>query len=270
MVSKRSVVLVMLAASLAWPAVGPAPAHAAVEGREVQYTTGKTTLKGYFAYDAAVQGKRPGVLVVHEWWGHNEYARRRARMLAELGYAALAVDMYGDGKTAAHPEDAGKFAGEVMKNIDVMRSRFVAALEYLQGRPQTDPRRVGAIGYCMGGAVVLNMARSSLSLRGVASFHGSLGAGVTAKPGSVKAKVLVMNGDEDTFITPAQIADFKKEMTDARADFRFIGYPGAKHSFTNPEADEFAKKYGMNVAYNAEADRLSWEELKKFLAAAFK
>jgi len=270
MVLKRTGMFAIAALMMAAIGTSAVPVRAEAEGREVQYTAAGVTLKGYIAWDAAVAVKRPGVLVVHEWWGNNEYTRRRARMLADLGYVALALDMYGDGKTADHPEDAGKFAGEVMKNADVMKGRFLAALEFLKAQPQTDPGRVAAIGYCLGGAVVLDMARAGLDLRGVASFHGSLGGANTAQPGGVKAKVLVMNGAADIFITAEQIAALKKEMAAAGADFHFINYPGAKHSFTNPEADEFAKKFGMPVAYNAEADRLSWEELKGFLASVFK
>jgi dienelactone hydrolase len=266
MVSKRLLSLIGLAPILAVLAGAAAPAAAAVEGREVEYSSGGTALKGYFAVDAAQAGKRPGVLVVHEWWGHNEYARRRARMLAELGYAALAVDMYGDGKTAAHPEDAGKFSGELMKNADVTKARFLAGLEYLKAQPQTDPARIAAIGYCMGGGVVLNMARAGTDLKGVASFHGSLGAIVKAEPGAIKAKILVLNGADDTFIPAEAIAAFKQEMADAKADMTFVAYPGAKHSFTNPDADEYAKKFGMPIAYNAEADKLSWDAATKFLA----
>lgn len=246
-----------------------APASAAVEGREVQYAAGGTTLKGYFAFDAAKAGKRPGVLVVHEWWGHNEYARRRARMLAELGYAALAVDMYGDGKTAAHPDDAKAFSGELMKNAETTKARFLAALEYLRAQPQTDPARIAAIGYCMGGGVVLNMARAGIDLKGVASFHGSLNAIVKAGPGGIKARLLVLHGADDGFIPPEAIAAFKQEMADAKADMTFIAYPGAKHSFTNPDADEYARKFGMPIAYDAEADRRSWEELTRFLVRVF-
>jgi dienelactone hydrolase len=251
-------------------AAAPAPAGAAVVGKDVTYASGKTKLKGFLAWDDAVPGKRPGVLVVHEWWGQNEYARRRARMLAELGYVALAVDMYGDGKTAAHPEDAAKFSGEVMKNAELMKSRFVAGLEFLQGQKVTDPQRIAVVGYCMGGGVALNMARTGFSLRGVATFHGSLGGGFTAQPGAIQAKLLVMTGAADTFVPPEQVAAFKQEMTAARADFRVIEYPGAKHSFTNPDADELAKKFGMPIAYNADADRQSWDELKKFLKEVFK
>ena len=269
MISKRSLQCIGLTLVLAVLAVS-APATAAVEGREVEYTSGGTTLKGYFAFDAAKAEKRPGVLVVHEWWGHNEYARRRARMLAELGYAALAVDMYGDGKTAAHPEDAGRFSGELMKNAETTKARFLAALEFLKAQPQTDPARIAAIGYCMGGGVVLNMARAGMELRGVASFHGSLGAIVKTAPGGVKARILVLHGADDTFIPAEAIAAFKQEMADVKADMTFIAYPGAKHSFTNPEADEYAKKFVMPVSDNAEADRLSWERLREFLAEVFK
>ena len=270
MVSKRSLFLVGSVLCLALLALAAAPAAATVQGKEVEYTAGGVTLKGYFAADAAKQGKRPGVLVVHEWWGHNEYARRRARMLAELGYAALAVDMYGDGKTAAHPEDAGKFSGELMKNAETTKARFLAALEYLKAQPETDPARVAAIGYCMGGGVVLNMARAGMDLRGVASFHGSLGAIVKPEPGGIKAKILVLHGADDKFIPAEAIAAFKQEMADAKADMTFVAYPGALHSFTNPDADEYAKKFGMAVAYNAEADKLSWEAVTKFLADVLK
>lgn len=256
-----------LAAAAFAPAA--APAAAAVEGREVEYEADGVKLKGYFAWDGAVAGRRPGVLVVHEWWGHNEYIRRRARMLAGLGYAALAVDMFGDGKTAAHPEDAGRFAAELTKNAEVTKARFLAGLAYLGAQPQADPARIAAVGYCMGGGVALNMARAGLDLKGVASFHGSLNAIAKAQPGAIKARILVLHGAEDSFIPADAVAAFKQEMADAKADLTFIAYPGAKHSFTNPDADAYAKKFGMPIAYSAEADRLSWEELTSFLKAVF-
>jgi dienelactone hydrolase len=270
MVLQRPVSFVTPVGILALLALAAAPAGAAVEGREVEYASGGTTLKGYFALDAAKADKRPGVLVVHEWWGHNEYARRRARMLAELGYAALAVDMYGDGKTAAHPEDAGKFSGELTKNAETTRARFLAGLEYLKAQPQTDPARIAAIGYCMGGGVVLNMARAGMDLKGVASFHGSLGAILKAEPGGIKARILVLHGADDTFIPAEAIAAFKQEMADAKADLTFVAYAGARHSFTNPDADGYATKFGMPIAYNAEADKLSWDAATKFLADVLK
>jgi dienelactone hydrolase len=246
-----------------------ASAETSIEGREVQYTSGGTTLKGYLAFDSGISGKRPAVLVVHEWWGLNDYARRRARMLAEMGYTALAVDMYGDGKQATHPDDAGKFSSELMKNFDVAKARFMAAMDFLKKQPTVDPDRIAAIGYCFGGGVVLNMARQGVDLRGVASFHGGLAAVKPATSGSVKAKVLVLHGADDKFTTPEQINAFKKEMKDAGADFRFIAYPGAVHSFTNPDADDLGKKFNLPLAYNGEADKKSWEELRKFLDMIF-
>jgi len=240
-----------------------------VVGKTVDYTAEGVTLKGYLAYDENLKDKRPGVLVVHEWWGLNDYTRMRARMLADLGYAALAVDMYGEGKQATHPDDAGKFASEVMKNIDVAKGRFMAAMEFLKQQPMVDPSRIAAIGYCFGGGVVLNMARQGVDLKGVASFHGSLAAAKPAQPGTVKAKILVLNGADDKFTTPEQIEAFKKEMTAAGADFRFINYPGALHSFTNPDADALGKKFNMPIAYNAQADKKSWKELKTFLKTVF-
>jgi dienelactone hydrolase len=226
-------------------------------------------MKGYLAYDENITGKRPGVLVVHEWWGLNDYARKRARMLAELGYTALAVDMYGEGKQAVHPDDAKVFSSELMKNSDSAKARFMAAMDFLKQQPNVDPTRIAAIGYCLGGGVVLNMARQGVDLKGVASFHGGLTAVKPAQPGGVKAKILVLHGGADRFVTPEQIEAFKQEMKSAGVDFQFISYPGAVHSFTNPEADELGKKYNMPIAYNADADRKSWAELRGFLKKIF-
>ncbi len=235
-----------------------------IQGEEVVYTANGDTLKGYLAYDAGVQGKRPGVLVVHEWWGHNEYARQRARMLAELGYTALAVDMYGNGKQASHPEDAGKFAGEVMQNIDVAIKRFNAARELLQNHSTTDPESIAAIGYCFGGGVVLHMARIGSDLDGVVSFHGSLGSMHKPEPGTIKAKILVCHGGDDPFIAADQVDAFKKEMDDAGVDYTFIAYEGAKHSFTNPDADKFGTQFNLPLAYNQVADKKSWQDMQDF------
>lgn len=247
------------------------PAGAAVKGHAVDYRAQDgTVLKGYLASDADLAGPRPGVLIVHEWWGHNDYARHRADMLAGLGYIALAVDMYGGGQQAAHPEDAGRFAGAVRKNLPVMQERFRAALELLRAQPNVERTQIAAIGYCFGGAVVLEMARAGVDLKGVASFHGSLGGGSTARPGQVRARVLVLNGAADSFVTAEQIEAFKQEMTAAGVDYRFVNYPGALHSFTNPDADEYARKFNMPIGYSAEADKASWEELQRFFAEIFR
>jgi dienelactone hydrolase len=239
-----------------------------IKSEEISYSEGGTTFKGFLAWDDSISGKRPGVLVVHEWWGLNDYARGRAKQLAELGYAALAVDMFGDGKVADHPKDAGAFAGSVMKDPQVALARFRAAMEALKSQPTVDPDKIAAIGYCMGGAIVLNAARQGFDLDAVASFHGSLG-GLMPIKGPIKAKVLVCHGADDSFIPPEAVEAFNKEMEDADVDFKFISYPGAKHGFTNPAADEAGKKFQINIAYNAEADTESWNELKAFLHAAF-
>jgi dienelactone hydrolase len=250
--------------------VGPVMAAPKIEGKPVEYTAGGVTLKGYLAYDENVKGKRPGVLVVHEWWGQNEYVRKRARMLAELGYTALALDMYGEGKMAGHPDEAGKFSSELMKNFPVAKERFIAALEFLKKQPTVDPDRIAAIGYCFGGGVVLNMARQGVDLKGVASFHGNLAVIKPEQPTKIKAAVRVYNGADDKFIPAEAIEALKKEMADQKVNFKFVNYPGAVHAFTNPDATELGKKFNMPIAYNKAADKASWDDMKGFLAEIFK
>ena len=238
--------------------------------KEVDYSADGTTLKGFLVYDGDVAEKRPGVLVVHEWWGHNDYARKRARMLAELGYTAFALDMYGDGKQANHPDDAGKFAMAVFSNIESAKSRFMAAYNLLKEQETTDPNRIAAIGYCFGGGVVLQMARIGTDLDAVVSFHGSLQAITPAEPNKVKAFVLVCNGADDPFVTQEQIDAFKTEMDGAEVQYKFINYEGAKHSFTNPIADSVGVKFNLPLAYNEKADKESWEEMKSLFSRVFK
>jgi dienelactone hydrolase len=265
---KVFIILVVVLLVSAWSC--PAAAKPAIEGKTVTYSADGVAMKGYLAYDRNITGARPGVLVVHEWWGLGDYARKRARMLAAMGYTALAVDMYGGGKQAMHPDDAGKFSSELMKNFDTAKARFMAALDYLKKQKTVDPGRIAAIGYCFGGGIVLNMARQGVDLKGVASFHGSLAAVAPARPGMIKARILVLHGADDKFTTPEQIEAFKQEMKNAGADYQFISYPGAMHSFTNPDADNYARKYKMPLGYNAKADKESWAELTKFLEAIFK
>jgi dienelactone hydrolase len=252
--------------SLALLYLSTASAFAAVQGKEVSYNANGTTLKGYIAYDDAAKGKRPAVLVVHEWWGHNAYARKRADMLAELGYVALAVDMYGDGKLALHPDDAGKFAGEVSKNKPMAKARFEAAMKVLRKNKHVDSHKLAAVGYCFGGSVVLNMAREGEDLKGVASFHGGLGTDAPAQSGKVKAQVISFTGADDKMIPTAQVEGFKQEMEKAGVKYRTVVYPNTMHSFTNPDADEYGKKFNLPLAYNAEADKDSWAQLQVFLA----
>lgn len=246
-----------------------APVHAEVRGKEVSYSADGVTMKGYLAYDDKLKGKRPSVLVVHEWWGHNEYARKRARMLAELGYTALAVDMYGDGKQANHPDDAGKFSGEVRKNKAMARARFEAGMNLLKKNKTVDAKKMAAIGYCFGGSVVLEMARMGEPLVAVASYHGGLGTDQLAEAGKVKAKIAVFTGAADPMAPAEQVDAFKKEMDAAKVDYKLVSYPGVKHSFTNPDADEYGKKFNLPLAYDAEADKDSWKQTESFLAEAF-
>ena len=245
------------------------PALAAIKGEPVTYHAGDLSLNGYITYDDSTSSKRPGILVVHEWWGHNEYARNRAEMLAELGYTALAVDMYGEGKVADHPDDAGKFATEVRQNLPEARKRFAAAIRLLQEHPSVDPKSIAAIGYCFGGGVVLQMARQGLDLAAVVSFHGSLATETPAEEGTVKARILVCDGADDKLVTPGQIQSFLREMQAAGVDYKFVSYPGAKHSFTNPDADTYAEKFNLPVGYNAEADKKSWKDMQDFLKETF-
>lgn len=258
-----------LAVILTISAEGYGKAEAAVVGKDVEYSAQGVLLKGFLSYDDKVTDKRPGILVVHEWWGLNDYARKRARMLAALGYTALAVDMYGGGKQAMNPDEARKFSGAIMKNFDVGRARFLAAEEFLKSQPTVDPSRIGAIGYCFGGGVVLNMARQGADLAAVASFHGSLQAIKPAKPGMVKAKIRVYTGGSDKFVPPAAVEAFEKEMTNAKADYKVIVYAGAFHSFTNPDATRLGKEFKLPMAYNEEADKASWKDMQGFFHEVF-
>jgi len=243
--------------------------RAEIVAQPVDYKDSEVTLKGYLAYDDSIEKQRPGVLVVHEWWGHNEYARKRARMLAKLGYTALAVDMYGEGKSTQHPKEAKQFMMQVLENAEIGKSRFMAALNFLKKQPTVNPKQIAAIGYCFGGGVVLEMARRGVDLVGVASFHGSLNTKTPAQAGKVTAKVLVLHGEADQFIPPKKVAAFKKEMENAKVDLEFVGYPGVEHSFTNPDADKLAKELDLPIAYDKAADDASWEKLQTFFKTIF-
>jgi len=244
-------------------------AQAAVVGEDVSYDVGGTTLRGYITYDDDIKGERPGVIVVHEWWGLNEYARMRARMLAKLGYTALAVDMYGEGWTADNPTDASDLAFGVSSNMPLEKERFEAGLEFLLNYKTVDPKKIAAFGYCFGGAVVLNMARIGENLRGVASFHGVLDTEYPAKSWKTRGHVISFSGEADPLIGPDKIAAFRQEMESAGVKYRVVTYPGAKHAFSNPESDEMGKKFSLPIAYNAEADKDSWRQATEFLREVF-
>lgn len=235
----------------------------------VTYAANGTTLKGYVAYDAARGAPSPGVLVVHEWWGLNDYIRTRTRMLAELGYSALAVDMFGDGQTADAPDSAGGLMNAVLEDMDAGTARFKAGYELLANHAATDGNRMAAIGYCFGGAVVLHGARIGMDFRGVVSFHGSLGSFHKPGRGEVKAKVLVCHGAADQFISDEDIANFKSEMDEAGVDYRFEAYAGALHGFSNPQATENGEKFGLPLKYDEAVDHRSWSDMQAFFREIF-
>jgi dienelactone hydrolase len=240
-------------------AVMVSTAHAAIKMEPVEYKQGDTTLRGQIAYDDAAQGKRPGILVVHEWWGLNDYAQMRARELARAGYVAFALDMYGDGKHTDHPDEASAWAAAVSKNQKESEARFMAAYDLLKKDKRVDPDHMAAIGYCFGGGVVLHMALVGCDLDGVVSFHGSLPQ--EPATGKVVASILVCQGGADGFTLP-QLPTFEKNLAASGADWELIEYGGAKHSFTNPNAD----KYGVaGIEYNEKADKRSWQTMLDFL-----
>jgi dienelactone hydrolase len=246
-------------------AAAAGPANASLKSETVTYKQGDTELKGYLVYDDGQQGKRPGVLVVHEWWGLNDYARDRADELAKKGFVALAVDMYGDGKSTEHPEQAGEWASWISSNKEIGAARFNAGRELLAKHELTNPDQIAAIGYCFGGSVVLTMAMNGADLAGVVSFHGGLPtdpAGVDV----IKPKILVCHGGSDPTISQEQIHTFLKNLDAVEADYQFIIYGGAKHSFTNKEADS---RGIPALAYNPAAARRSWDAMLLFFHEIF-
>lgn len=236
--------------------------------QNISYTNDSVMMKGYVVYDSAKTGKRPGVIVVHEWWGLNDYPKMRARKLAELGYVAMAIDMYGGGETADNPTDAGRMATPFYQNLQMTKSRFDAALKKLKTYSEVDTNNIAAIGYCFGGGVVLNMARMGEDLKGVVSFHGGL-VGAPPDKNLLKAKILVCQGGDDQF-TLKDVPEFKKQMDSVGAEYTFKQYPGATHAFTNPKATEMGEKFKMPIKYNAAADSASWNDMKDFFAKIFK
>jgi len=242
-----------------------------IHSREISYNAAGADMKGYIAWDADSSEPRPGVLVVHEWWGNNEYARRRADMLAELGYTGMAVDMYGDGRTADNPDEAGQLMNGLLGDLGVVRARFNAALEILKAHESTDAGKTAAIGYCMGGGICLHMARYGADLDAVASFHGALPLGIAAagEGGEVTARIAVYHGEDDVFFSGEELASFNAEMRSTGADCLFVTIPGAMHGFTNPLATPNGEKYGIPLRYSELADSASWDHMQLVLQSAF-
>lgn len=242
-----------------------------IQTREVTYQTGKIKMKAYLAWDGAVSGPRPGVLVAPEFWGLNDYAKHRAEMLAELGYTGLAVDLYGEGKVAADREEAGQLMTDLLADMPECRARFGAALDYLKAHESVDANHTAAIGFCMGGGVVLHMARYGLDLDAVASFHGTLPLAIApeGEGSEVTARIVAYNGEADSFIPADAIAAFKAEMEKTAADYQFIQLPGALHGFSNPGATAKGKLFDMPLKYNNLADTCSWAHMQLLFQDTF-
>jgi dienelactone hydrolase len=241
-------------------------ARAAIRAESIPYKDGDTALEGYLAYDDTAKAPLPLVLVVHEWWGLNDYAKTRARQLAEMGYVAFAVDMYGKGVLAKDAKTAGALAGKLRSDRPAMRKRILAGLDAVKSNSRVDPHRIAAIGYCFGGTGVLELARSGANIAGVVSFHGGLDSPKPAEANSIKCKVLALSGADDRSAPMTQIAAFADEMRQAKADYQIVLYGGAVHAFTNPAS---GNDPSTNVAYNAEADRRSWQAMRDFLTEVF-
>jgi dienelactone hydrolase len=239
--------------------------RAAIHTETVTYKCDDTVCEGYLTYDDAQPGRRPGVLVVHEWLGLNDYAKKRADMLAELGYVAFACDMYGKGVRGKAPEDGPKLSAPLKENRFLMDARATAGLAVLRGHDKVDTLKIAAIGYCFGGTSALQLARGGANIRGVVAFHAGLSTNLPARPGMVKARVLVCQGADDPHVPPAEVIAFEEEMRKVGADWQLNTYGNAVHGFTNPAAND--KAHG--VAYNAEADRRSWQAMKDFFAEVF-
>ena len=266
-ISKRSLTL---SASLAAGVIlASTQAMADIQTQSIDYTVNGQTFTGYIAYDDEINGKRPGVLVVHEWWGHNEFAREQAERLASEGYTAFALDMYGSGKQADHPEDAKQFMMEATKDMDQVKARFMAAMEILQDHDSVDGDMIAAQGYCFGGAVVLNMARMGVDLDAVVSYHGALGSSIQAEAGNVQPRIHVYTGGADKMVPAEQVSGLVQEMQNAEADLTLVTFPGVMHSFTNPGADRFAEEFGMPVGYDEEAAQRSWEGTMRLYGEVF-
>lgn len=235
----------------------------------VTYSADSVSMNGFVVYDESIEGARPAVLIVPEWWGLNDYAKMRARELAKLGYTAMAMDMYGNGKTADNPDSAGAAAGPFYQNPQMAKARMDAALAKLKSYPQTDTANVAAIGYCFGGAMVLNTARLGLDVKGVVSFHGNL-VGTPVNKDLLKANILVCHGAADPFVPATEVTTFKQQMDSAGITYTFKEYADAVHAFTNPNATAMGEKFKIPIKYNAAADTASWNDMKVFFADIFK
>ena len=241
----------------------------AIVTEALNYSAAGTALHGHLAYDETGTGERPGVLLIHEWWGLNDYMRQRAAQIAELGYAALAIDMYGAGQIGSNPDEAGALMTAVLEDMKTGTARLQGAFEALAGHALVDSQRIAAMGYCFGGAMSLHMARIGMPIKAAVSFHGALGSFHKPSAGEVKAKILVCHGAADSLVADEDVENFHAEMRDAQADVEFVAYEGALHGFTSHEASANGEKYGLPLAYDEAADRESWSAMKELFSQVF-
>ncbi|MFZ0391142.1 MAG: dienelactone hydrolase family protein [Calditrichia bacterium] len=232
-----------------------------VKTKVIDYNQGGVELRGFFAWNDSLQQPLPGILVVHEWWGLNDYARMRTRRLAEMGYAAFALDMYGNGQVAENAEQAGKLAGQFYQDRQLMRDRAAAGLQVLKSQPPVDKNKLAAIGFCFGGSTALELARSGADLDAVVSFHGGLSTPNPADAKNIKGQVLVLHGGEDPHVKPEEVMDFWNEMQNAGVQWQLNVYGGAVHSFSNPAS---GSDKSSGVAYNETAAKRAWRDMKLF------
>lgn len=241
-------------------------AMAAIQTKTIEYKQGDTVLEGFLAWDDSTSTPRPGVLVIHEWWGNNDYSHNRAKMLAGLGYVGFAIDMYGKGKVTTTPAQATEWSNQIKNDLTLASARLNAGMQTLLAQNLVDHSRVAAIGYCFGGTCVLQMARNNMPVLGVVSFHGGLSKIPGQAENPIKAKVLVCHGADDTFVPQTDVAAFIEEMKKDNADWQLIQYSGAVHAFTNPDVGQY---HLQGTAYNKEADMRSWAMMKGFLTELF-
>lgn len=245
----------------------PIMSQAAIKTEVIDYKDGDVALQGFLAYDDTKLANAPGVLVIHEWWGHNEYVRTRAQQLAGLGYVAFALDMYGKGVTANTADEAGKLATPFYKDRGLMRSRAMAGLTVLKSQKNVDPRRIAAIGYCFGGTTAIELARGGADLVGVVSFHGGLDFLNPDETRNIKGSLRICTGADDPMVTPDKVDAFEDQLRKAKVDYEINIYGGAMHAFTNPAADAHNLP---GIKYNEKADKRSWEAMKAFFKELFK
>jgi len=242
-------------------------ARAGIRSAPVEYKVGDTTFEGHFFYDDADSAPRRAVLVCHEWWGLNDYAKKRAEQLAQMGYAALAVDVYGKGVNAKTMDEAAKMSGALKADRPALRARVNAALTALKTRKEVDPKRIVAIGYCFGGTTALELARSGADVLGVVGFHAALNTPTPEDAKNIKGKVLVCHGADDPFVKSDEVLAFVEEMKNANVDYQLNVYGGAVHTFTNPAAGNDPSK---GQAYNEKADKRSWQAMVDFFGEIFR